>query len=127
MISYELAKQLKEAGFPNSQDWFEEKTVCKECEAPYENKPCEKCGWYGGYTFTVKPHISLSELIEACGDNLIMFRAEKEWCVAIMRNGIQEVSYDATYIDEKFDHFNVCSTPEEAVANLWLELNKKNA
>lgn len=105
MITYELAKQLKDAGFPQSGRGNLIKANWIDMEIAY------------------KP--TLEELIEACGNGFILFKAEKEWCSAILRNGIQEVAYDSNYIDEKYDHFNVGQTPSIAVALLWLELNKK--
>lgn len=90
MISYELAKQLENAGFPMKHAWW-----------GIEND---------GSKFLIGPP-SLSELIEACGDKF----------------GMLEKIYDKNQW-----HCRPCtgkcmyfSTPEEAVARLWLELNKK--
>lgn len=104
-MDYELAKQLREAGFQNTKY----KTII-ECM-----------------------RISLSELIEACGDGfewLGLYKAEPygykddeffnkdKWvCGKWEDSGCSEGSY---FIEETFG-----STPEEAVAKLWLELNKK--
>lgn len=84
-MNYELAKQLKDAGFP----------IIEHEEPRY-------------WTFP-----TLSELIEAC-DKLDGFgqlgRANKGWNV--WKLGIRRpVAFG--------------ETPEEAVAKLWLELNKK--
>lgn len=88
-MDYALAKQLKDAGFPHTWDRW------------------------GAFKLGVG-YPTLSELIEACGDD---FRAliygesadfpGKKWCA------------QATNAQMCFD------TPETAVANLWLALNKK--
>lgn len=114
-LSYEQAVKLKEAGFPH--DWER-----------FENHDPEllKLNWdmYGkGYCPT------LSELIEACGD--------KFECVS--RNIIEETSTEKYVIWRAYPTdgayggdcivdccgYEIGNTPEEAVANLWFELNKK--
>ena len=93
MIDYNLAKQLKEKGFPN---WH-----IDSCE-------CERCSCY--YIPT------LDELIEACGLRFGELQRDIDdigeviWYAA-------ERSYKGVYGKGK--------TPEEAVAKLWIELNKK--
>lgn len=85
-MNYELAKQLKEAGFPQSRDGVEFISIKGQME----------------YFIP-----TLSELIEACGDSFEeLTKIENNWVVT---GGYQE---------------GKGSTPEEAVANLWLELNK---
>ena len=95
-MNYELAKELKDAGFPQS----------------------EPNGFPGilnpdGDTTVYYP--TLEELIEACGDSSIsLAKWGKKW--------------QAGYHDK----WGECNgpegsgeTPEEAVANLWLAINKK--
>ena len=88
-MNYELAKQLKDAGFPQIGSGFTlypNDGIHKEVRFP-----------------------TLSELIEACGGNskaLIQQNNKTMWEYAIDGQGA------------------VGQTPEEAVANLWLELNK---
>ncbi len=87
-MNYELAKQLKDAGFPQ-----------------------DECCVHGksGHDHVFEP--SLSELIEACGDEFHgLWRVMDEW-----------FAKDARGLEIKG------STPEEAVAKLWLALNKPNA
>jgi hypothetical protein len=85
----ELAKKLKDAGFPVKGD-----TLIK------------------GYKGEFVPFPTLSELISACGDKfmLVKFKGDSLW-----------------YSSDDIDSYADCEgkTPEEAVANLWLELNKK--
>lgn len=98
MITYELAKKLQNCGFPN------------------------KIGLIGelrhnsitGDTISVP---SLSELIEACGDDFIeLEKVEDKWWA----KGKWEYCGGG-----KIPRFDVSdSTPEEAVAKLWLALNE---
>ena len=98
-MNYELAKQLKDAGWlpENSYDYF---------------------GWIEAHQTYEKnngipslPCPTLSELIEACGDSFSsLLNNFDEWhCYGISNLQI----------------FVKGKTPEEAVAKLWLELNKK--
>lgn len=105
-MNYKLAKQLKEAGFKPSFKEYEKRRSL-ECQNPNE--------WNDEQIY--EP--SLSELIEACGENF--FQLEREYdsytfetlnwsCYPHINSGINEMIRG--------------STPEEAVAKLWLELNK---
>ena len=105
MISYELAKQLKDNGFPinikSSGRYFVLKngTVLDNHLAPSVcvNDIVEQ---------VIKP--TLSELIEACGEDFRLLSKRATWrAESIM--GVEDFG----------------NTPEEAVANLWLALNKK--
>ena len=87
MISYSLAKQLKDAGFP-----------FKEVDTNFELHP--------------STYPTLSELIEACGENIVL---------NIGYNGYTWAKQDINVLDFKM---GVGKTPEKAVANLYLELNK---
>ena len=90
-MNYELAKQLKDVGFPQTGD----------NQNGYAND--------GGY----EP--LLSELIEACGDDLEEIKQMKE-------SDLVSYKWEA-YTN---GYYVVGSTPEEAVANLWIALNKKD-
>lgn len=93
MITYELVKQLKEAGFPMNKALPDSRYI-----------------WGGTDTGgTVYEYPTLSELIEACGDKFSMLHN----CGNIWKAF-------AVYAKEKITQG---STPEEAVAKLWLELN----
>lgn len=102
-MKYELAKQLKDAGFPIVE---------------HLNKSPENIdrGFYGlPYDKVYAP--TLSELIEACGDDFVkltrMTTGKEKW----LAKGDKE---SKRHVRKSFG-----STPEEAVAKLWLELNKK--
>lgn len=89
-MTYELAKQLKDAGFPHSKYWqiINGNMWCDDSEAP-----------------------TLSELIEACGDGFGYLEKNFSW-----------------WARDSEEQFLECrgKTPEEAVAKLWLTLNKNN-
>ena len=113
MINYELAKKLKETGFPQSPFPSKNKCPCVDCTI-------ETCGtWVCGHKkedFITFP--TLDELIEACGDEFEGIRktgcksiygtGEKEGWVAFTFNGITRIGL----------------TPSEAMANLWLKLRE---
>lgn len=101
MISYELAKQLKDAGFPQKNN----------IKCHYRNP---ETGEQGGGCYA---YPTLSELIEACGKYLILVELEDGWGAAKSPTGFNKTF--TLGIHKSGD------TPEEAVAKLWLELNKK--
>ena len=108
-MNYKLAKQLKEEGFPQSQP----------------NVP--KDGYYDIYadgdkrlTSEILYRPTLSELIEACGD----VQLNKKRDAPCKGESVDTFTYEAYTEEPKILSF-VCSTPEEAVAYLWLELHKK--
>ncbi len=86
-MDYELAKKLKEAGFPQKKQDIETEE--------------------GTYIGVYVPN--LSELIEVCGNDFVRLV------------GILDLEWDAVDTLDKYYHG---STPEQAVANLWLALKK---
>lgn len=89
MITYELAKQLKDAGFKGSEKWEDN----------------------GDFFKSPTPTPTLTELIEACGKKFKHLDKEGNKWYAYNISGYAKDEGGAT--------------PEEAVANLWLSLNKK--
>ena len=106
-MTYQLAKQLKDAGFKQSGNGYilepanrlinEQEAAKEQCYAP-----------------------TLSELIEACGDNFydLVHRVSK---VSKKMEWVASVSYGM----EKPPELGWGATPEEAVAKLWFALNDK--
>lgn len=111
-MTYELAKKLKDAGFPQEgsgfmlpflpsyNDGFTPVQRVEECYAP-----------------------TLSELIEACGKDfydlsLNQYRKENKWEVRYRLE--KEIDGEPFYKYPKLEG----SSPEEAVAELWLRLRK---
>jgi hypothetical protein len=104
-MNYELAKKLKDAGFPQSGR--------------------------GGFKWTdEEPHLgepvyipTLSELIEACGEEFGTLGKYK-WPSGDGRaDWLATQQYDAENLGK--NNKGEGSTPEKAVANLWLALNSK--
>ena len=111
-MNYELCKKLKDAGFP-------------------QRRGCSACLQGYAFDFKVVPYEeafgddyvslpTLSELIEACGVDFPSLtrdygdNSEIEWIC-------NSPEYDCGSMGE----ITRGSTPEEAVANLWLKLNEK--
>lgn len=119
MIDYKLAKKLKDSGFPQ----FEES---KGQFNGYHGGGSEEKGWniiVNGRWYIErdedKVYIpTLSELIDACGDRfggLTCGIPDRDW-----------FAYNNTQSDDEIKEVNKYGkTPEESVAKLWLELNKK--
>jgi len=101
-MNYELCKKLKDAGFN-----FDE-VDCQVCDNGRERCDCEE---EGSLETLFAP--TLSELIEACGDNFeTLYNRE---------DSDDSIIWFARSWNDKIADGN---THEEAVANLWLELNK---
>lgn len=119
MISYELAKKLKEAGFPFDWDFIDISSY--DHQLPSLSELIEACeslilplnGWQ-------KPYQTYLEI----GMNLHHFGSQKnigtisEWRASIIQ-GI-----DDTWEGQQ-NYFG--KTPEEAVAHLWINLNQKDS
>jgi len=111
-MNYELAKKLKDAGFPQNK-------ASKRCDRNIrswfidDSAFCENGGYLerGGVKRAYVP--SLSELIEAYGDSF--FGLGKELVGVYWSAWAKNAD-----VDEQF-----AMRPEEAVAKLWLALNKK--
>lgn len=98
MITYELVKQLKDAGFTAKNC-----SLGIDCGCDCHNSP------------------TLSELIEACGyDNGKPLMYNLYWSTHILEGEHEIIDSWACNSGMSYG-----STPEEAVARLWIELNKK--
>ena len=114
-MNYKLAKQLKEAGFPQ-----ELKVGDRYYENVGENRKEAVTNVSVTMVLTMCVKIpTLSELIEACGDGFRALRLDssmktennEQWACDRVEHGVFE-----TFIGK---------TPEEAVAKLYIKLNKK--
>lgn len=106
-MNYELAKQLKDAGYPQgvsegSGYWESDKFYRINCV--FNNMPSD---------WVYCPE--LSDLIEACGDH---FDGLSKF------NGV-EIEDGWVAFNKGWKNFDFGKTPEEAVAKLWLALHKK--
>lgn len=119
-MTYELAKELKDAGFPQGDsvdnlfelsiaaDFARKHRPNHELIKQYELAEKALIDLYGK---GVEEHVripTLSELIEACGTCQLSWYADAKYAQALSNNLLGEGT-----------------TPEEAVARLWLTLNKK--
>lgn len=145
MISYELAKKLKDAGCDQKVSEFYYRRGYHTSEAfdngvslgkkgefslnfriehnPYPRYRTADVKWNEADLAKLDQEEvaapSLSELIEACGHEFNhLKKVHGDWKWEAYYNG-EDVRDDNHYF------FGNGSTPEEAVANLWLELNKK--
>lgn len=105
-MTFETAKKLKDAGFPQTGENMVSHLSMKE------KFNASIMGESLGYVCIP----TLSELIEACKNEL------DEIIIYITYNLTEVQGINPTY---GYDLSVEGSTPEEAVANLWLELNKK--
>ena len=99
-MTYELALALKNAGFPQEDPYVKSVTITNENIHEILSKVKGDCRIP-----------SLSELIEACGAEFyaLWVRGDNTWFAC---KDLGDVGAEG-------------STPEEAVANLWLSLNEK--
>ncbi len=97
MISYELTKQLKEAEFPF--DW---------------QRKCPLCEEEGSHSSCPNPFPTLSELIEACGDDFVSLVKNRKGFFVIAE--VEDYRKKGSGVTEYY------SSPEEAVASLFLML-----
>jgi hypothetical protein len=113
-MNIELAQELKEAGYPQEVNLFYWITRPGGKRSVIYGVPDElgKLQIPKGAKSFAAP--MLSELIEACGDGFeaLSKRDESEW-LAISKVGLLDKSQG-----------RLGKTPEEAVARLWLALNK---
>lgn len=124
MISYELALKLKEAGFPppeeekGMQSWVLQETFGAAYAKGLDNifrlfPGCVYCPDALTYIPT------LSELIEACGDeNVVLFYWADVWNAGIASSG----SVGQNIVWKKL---MPGLTKEESAAKLWLKLHEK--
>jgi hypothetical protein len=110
-MTYELAKLLKDAGFPQEPKIYQSLVYFDKKKKELLITP-EMIEWHVWYKMLIK-NPTLSELIEACGDKFgdVIRYYEDRWHSNDRENNHKNRGFG--------------STPEEAVANLWLKLNKK--
>ena len=119
-MNYQLAKKLKDAGFPQKREYTYHGFTLNGEEVKQ------------GLIEEIIPFPTLSELIEACGEEfkqlerkLIGQEKTVEWfAIRIFdREELRKIGYTDDHTPGSYIFSG--STPEEAVVNLWLEINKK--
>jgi len=125
-MTYELAEKLYKAGFPFERPY---KYVVNDRDV-VQFMPTYKAT---PYATNLTPVPTLSELIEACKFSLILekigentYRAGKDTYGRYEDIELSRLEKEPDYIDTTLNEISVGKTPEEAVANLWLQLNKKS-
>lgn len=107
-MNYEICKKLKEAGFP--QELSATSDVFVNGEELIYSPDYSKVSVDNPEVIKIP---TLSELIEACGDWFIELSKEPDgWAATYDEDGNMPVMIEG-------------STPEEAVARLWLSINNK--
>jgi hypothetical protein len=104
-MKYELAQQLKDAGFPQEQRRGD--LLC-ECEGYWEKHQAHKDNPPEAYAPT------LSEFIEACGEGFYSLFHDNGWWAT------EKNFFGGDRSDAKVGNG---ATPEVAVAKLWLALH----
>jgi len=110
-MNYELAKELKEAGFP--QRPYHRQTVVYRGPTDTEGRLAALIDAFSNADeWVVSP--TLEELVEACGSAI---------CGLSAPNGINSHWHA---FDRNLHNYGNGANPTEAVARLWLVLNKPN-
>ena len=106
-MKYETAKELKDAGFPQDGDGG----IYVNSDGSNKLEVDPRDGRIGYYIPT------LEELIEACGRGFQRLDRQN-----LVKNPDTFWALSSKYDDDK--PYGTGTTPSEAVANLWLALNK---
>ena len=111
-MNYEIALKLKEAGYPQGGgDWQTDTWLGPRGDVYFRKK---NNGDIPNFPEDAVFIPSLSQLIEACGENFTRLTYDRV-----------SKSFSAYQDLPKLYTFTYGSTPEEAVGKLWLELNRK--
>ena len=118
-ISYELAREMKERGFPNITRWEVENNYRRAITVSGEESlpPIE----------AVMSEIKQSFSLEKLAGNLYLAYIERygsEDYEEVSTYEIKKQGFDS-YVDDKTYNNFYGSTPLEAVCRLWIALNKK--
>jgi hypothetical protein len=102
-MNYELAKELKDAGFP-------------QITTPEPT-----------FDFPTSVYVpTLEELIESCGDSVLMWEEKGSWrAVKYLVIANTCAPFYEWAVEDEFNELGLQKTPSEAVAKLWLCLNQK--
>lgn len=115
-MNYELAKELKDAGFPQYGHNYDEGGNRCIVQGRFIEGNAKDGGTLEGTAYAP----TLSELIEACGEDFkyLSKRDDGKWVGGNHSGKIVHGEYT--------EHsYQFGETPSEAVARLWLALNKK--
>ncbi len=152
MITNETALKLKEAGFPQKEEncffygkhFYQDDFDKPEGEGDIEVFYSEECDHdeYGGRHEIICYSPTLSELIEACGEKFTglernkfsgkyLANYQKPWSIkkkpwwTILLPSKYKIALTSAFSQTYENTLEIGSSPEEAVADLWIALNKK--
>ncbi len=117
-MNYELYQKLKDAGFKQDGDG----KLYETTEGRLSRENMNALDSMGTYLTQVVYIPTLSELINACGKDF--GRLSLNECDG---QQIFDAYPNSQKLKERKEWFLARGTPEEAVANLWLALNKDNS
>lgn len=124
-MDYSLAKQLKDAGFP--QNLLRESSAVYFTNGEHPGEIRHVSG-YPSRPFSSDEYVkvpTLSELIAGCGDEFASLCKGFAFLEKPEDGKIWYCKNRFYSSNEEPDHSHFYETPKEAVANLWLRLNKK--
>lgn len=131
-MNYELAKKLKDAGFPFKRIEDGQCCILNGRTGYVDFNPALESDYVQSGNIKVRPqHFfepTLEELIEACGEDFSDLQRKIDIQVDSSERPIYWVATRSFSLPEGADWREYVfegTTPQEAVANLWLELNKK--
>lgn len=126
-MNYKLAKKLKDAGFPQNR-YRDGALVYVEGKEDWKFPMRMFTPSYRGFQMIdfergliVIP--TLSELIDTCGGYICLIKEAGYWMAYYSDKPFQSVN-NTTSIDLFMEDAGEGNTPQEAVANLWLELKE---
>ena len=139
-MDYELAKELKDAGFSQEPFWQVDVNAWggswyllvkpEACAVPvFADPDAYRKGTEHGDTLVKMP--TLSELIKACGHYMMTHGEGMEAYRLKLEGGQVEksVGWSASIAGSSYGEWGLThhgDTPEEVVARLWLTLNKES-
>ena len=126
-MNYDLAKQLKDAGFPQDKSQFIMRKYTLAKDAVIWQRPPDgmALATLSGDLEWQLAFPTLSELVEACGDKFASLNLDKnddfKWSAYTTKGKWREDLND--YCESECCGYQQGTTPEEAVAHLWLVLH----
>lgn len=114
-MNYELAKELKDAGFPQDKSEY----FFVVTPNAIERLHCTFVERVRHITTEIVSDPTLEELIEACGEGFDGLMSQKR---------VSDSLGEWVAMKDRYKSLDECffgKTPTEAVARLWLALNKK--
>lgn len=116
-MNYELAKELKDSGFnqKNKEYYFMiDGSIISRHDENFWSDLSYECA-----------NPTIEELIEACGERVVYHNFDIDWVAGVATQAARKEYKEKGYLMMDLEHEYHGSTAVEAVARLWLALNKK--